>query len=114
MMSRDEVFAELHRRGVAKATANFSGGNDEGFVDEITMFSALGQEVGTLSEYRYGGQGDEDTRLAEAIAQPIYDEYGGFGFEGSVHGDLTWDVPARKVRMSKNEMTEYVHSTVEV
>jgi hypothetical protein len=44
-MTKHEVFAELKRLGAAKAVVEFSGGNDEGGVDDIALLDADGKQI---------------------------------------------------------------------
>jgi hypothetical protein len=112
-MSRDSVFAALKKKGVAKAEVYYSGGNDEGGVNDIALLDAAGKNVGNLQEYygapqtwdeatqRWVSAPDtptDDNRLAEALGAPVYDNYGGFAGEFYVSGTVTWDVEKRTVK----------------
>ena len=44
-------------------------------------------------------------RLAEALSQPVYDEYGGFAGEFEVEGRVIWDVSKATVSMEGSEDT---------
>ena len=108
-MNRDQAFAALRQRGVAKAVVSFSGGNDEGGVNDITLLDASGETLQhDLPTYTYGKEG-EDVALSEALGEPVYDQYGSFSGEFDVDGEVIWGVETREVRMSKEE-TEWVHS----
>ena len=45
-------------------------------------------------------------RLAEALSQPIYDEYGGFAGQFEVEGRVIWDVSKATVSMEGSEAEE--------
>ena len=48
-------------------------------------------------------EGDLAEALAEALAAPVYDEYGGFSGDFSVAGSVRWDVASRRVTMTGDE-----------
>lgn len=50
-MNRAQVFERLEELGAAKAVVEFSGGNDEGGADSITLHDAGGNEIGEVREY---------------------------------------------------------------
>jgi hypothetical protein len=53
-MTRQQVFAELRRRGISKVVCGFSGGNDEGGVDSMEATDGEGNIVeGFLSRETY-------------------------------------------------------------
>lgn len=118
---RREVFAELARRGVAQAKVHFSGGNDEGGINDVELLKADGSKVELLDQWdchppydvydkaqgKYVPAPDErsdqhkaDWILWEAFEAPMEAEYGGFGGEFYVSGTYTWDVTARKVTVT--------------
>lgn len=108
-MTRDETFAELAKRGFAKVVVHYSGGNDEGGVDQdIELLLANGQLGDTMSEPTWPAQWDgqkwleptevtEDDRLAHDLCAPVYDKWGGFAGDFCTDGTITWDVTARTV-----------------
>lgn len=118
-MTKEQVFAELEARGVAKAVAVFSGGNDEGGVDQITLFNEDDIEIGSLEPYYGRGQvydsatgswkpiedpdktGDND--LAMALGGPSDDRWGSYAGEFYVSGEVIWTVADRKVKMDYDE-----------
>lgn len=127
-LERRELWAELRRRGVAKVTVSFSGGGDEGGVDNITLLNAEGEEIGTLEE-DYGGSTydpktgqwvpvnppNPDTKLVEALVAPVYERYHTFAGEFYVSGTVDYDVPNEKALMNKSERVEsYEDSDEEV
>ncbi len=116
---------ELARRGFVRAAVEFSGGNDEGGVEEITLFRENGQ---TEDIDPYYGEGyryvngrfesirtelDDDEKLAQQLGTPVYDAYGSFAGEFSVYGKVIFDVANRTVKMEKEEMSGYDYSETE-
>lgn len=99
--SRDEIFDRLAALGVAKVKLSFSGGGDEGQVDEIECFDAEGKFV----------SGEEIdavlTEMDEEMEKPIFDKFGGFDGGFDVAGELTWDVENRKVKIG-SQVTDWI------
>jgi hypothetical protein len=127
-MDRRAMWAELRRRGVAKVTVSFSGGGDEGGVDEISLQDAAGNEIGKLQE-DYGGSTydpktgqwvpvnppNPDTGLVEALVAPVYERYHSFAGDFYVSGTVDYDVQNEKALMNKSERVEsYEDSDEEV
>ena len=108
-MTRAEVFGRLRELGAVAAVVPFNGGYDEGFVEGITLRGAEGSAVAVIHEDCYG-EAEEPFegahRLAEALSQPVYDEYGGFAGEFEVEGRVVWDVPKATVSMEGSEAEE--------
>lgn len=102
-MDRKELFAELRRRGAARAIANFSGGHDEGGVDDIQLLSETGFPVGTIQPW--GAEGIEK-EIADVICEPVYNRYYSFAGEFYVNGTVTWDVEKETVVMTGSESEE--------
>lgn len=117
IMSRDAVFTALKKRGVAKVEVHYSGGNDEGGVNDIIFLDANGENIGRMDEY-YGGTQEwddvakkylpakpptDDQRLSMSLCVPVYDKYYSFAGEFYVNGTLTWDVTTGKVNMRGTE-----------
>ncbi len=112
-MTRAQVFEELASRGADRAVLEFSGGNDEGGPDTITLYKGEGR-VGGLSPSAYAGVDSTAAQKAEAelvawLSQPIYDQYGGFDGDFDVYGELIWDVAKRSVEIVGEERSEYSH-----
>ena len=129
-MTRDEVFQELEKRGATSAEVSFEGGNDEGSAENAVLFDGEA-EIGELDEHDPQYERDEwgnivferitgsnyphpkttplspahqaDNDLAEALAAPVYDEFGNFGGSFDVEGKVVWDVRGRTVAMIGNE-----------
>lgn len=116
----DEVFRVLTGRGVARVEVRFSGGNDEGGVDEITLFDAAGAECGTIEEPHWRHEWDDaakawvpaepkpaDYDLVSTLCAPVYGRWGSFAGDFSVSGTLTWDAATKRAYFEGSE-TEYV------
>src|SRR3712207_9216628 len=99
-MTRAEVFERLRGLGAVAAVVPFHGGYDEGFIEGITLKDAEGNEVAVIHEDYYGNADEPFEgahRLAEALSQPVYDEYGGFAGQFEVEGRGIWDVSQAKI-----------------
>jgi hypothetical protein len=112
-MTRQHIFADLASRGADRAVLRFSGGNDEGGPDTITLYKGE-DRVGALSPSAYAGVDSTASQKAEAalvawLSQPIYDQYGGFDGDFDVYGELIWDVTERTVQIVGEERSEYSH-----
>lgn len=128
-MTKEEVFDNLARRGIARAEVSFYGGGDEGQIDGIVLYDYALEELDGIEEHSpapvLDGEGnpvyeedaagrkrpkrlpltpaqEADNALLAALEGPV-DEYGGFdgGFE--VDGNVTWDVEQREVILSGQE-----------
>lgn len=109
--NRDEVFTELNRRGIVRVEVEFSGGGDEGGVDKITVYPSESELEPNYPQYDYQKRRYKTPMsLEQMLCWPVESQYGGFGFEGSVHGKVIWDVPSRSVRL-EGEQTQYVPFT---
>lgn len=95
----------LRSAGVAEAEVEFSGGNDEGGVDSITLIDSNGNS----KEIDFWSNTVESEReLVEQLCAPVYNQYFSFAGEFHVNGTVYFNVEAETVRMSKDEQ-EYVH-----
>ena len=109
-MTRAEVFAALASRGADRAVVEFSGGNDEGGPDRITLYrdeeemhalSTSPSEMGTATARA-------DARLADALSDPVFEEYGTFAGDFDVAGEVIWEVDGETVQMVRDR-SEYQH-----
>lgn len=112
LMSRSEVFAELARRGAERAVVEFSGGNDEGGADAITLYMAAAapHALPTWFEGEQSAESRRDERLADALSGPVYEEYGTFAGDFDVSGEVIWDLAEWTVQMVRDERADYEHS----
>ncbi len=110
-MTRSEAFRELASRGADRAVVAFSGGNDEGGPDSITLYVGEG-ELSTLTTWPTGTRTVEEQaedRLADALSDPIFEAYGTFAGDFDVTGEVIWDVAERSVQMIRDERSGYDH-----
>ena len=111
-MSRAEAFVELAARGADRAVVEFSGGNDEGGPDAITLFAGE-NAVGTLPAWYdadVNPDGQANGRLVGALSAPVFERYHTFAGDFDVQGEVIWDVAAETVQMVKEERADYEHS----
>ena len=107
-MNNTEVFRLLRQRNVIKALVHFSGGNDEGDVESITLLVDAGQI--DLEPHYYGDDdSDPDKHLAKLLAEPVWDRYGGFGGDFYVDGRVVYDVTAGTAKMHTTEQESVDH-----
>lgn len=110
--SKKDGFRLLRARGAVKAEVQFSGGNDEGGADKITLTLAdestvdldagfaWVDEEGNVSEYVDGKHARRPATPEERVAfelwrtleAPLNYKYGSWAGDFSVSGVLTWDV----------------------
>lgn len=131
-----EVVVTLSPLGVTKIEVEFSGGNDEGGVDDLRYLDAEGKPVDVPRSnayertfYRNGRDVSEGwkvnegdwreqnlrdatpdevrwARVAKIVEAPIYARYYSFAGEFHVYGTLTWDVVAGTYAMHGQESHE--------
>jgi hypothetical protein len=112
-MTRAEVFAELVRRGADRALVEFSGGNDEGGPDAITLCTG---EAPVCTLCLWPCESDPtaeqlaDARLADALSDPVFEIYGTFAGDFDVSGEVIWNVGDTTVQMIRDERSDYEHS----
>lgn len=117
-LTRGQMFTRLHELGAAKVVVEFSGGGDEGGVDNITLYDGEGNELPIKLEENYSGSRWDGVRfvpvepntpnneLAAALAAPVNERYGSFAGEFYVSGTVDYDVVAGTVKMNKSERVE--------
>jgi hypothetical protein len=108
-LDRPGVFAALKRLGADRAVVQFSGGNDEGGPDSITLLT--GENVlRTLPTWWQGGEEDAQLiALSDALSAPVFEAYGTFAGDFEVSGEVIWDVAGRTVQMIRDERSEFEH-----
>ena len=106
-MTRAEVFERLQELGAVTAVVPFHGGYDEGFIEGITLKGAEGNAIAVIQDY-YGSAEEQPfegaDHLAEALSEPIYEEYGSFAGDFEVEGRVIWDVSKGTVSMEGSEV----------
>ena len=81
-----ELLAAMRKHGVHRIEATYSGGHDEGGVQEMTLFNASG---GTLN-------GGDYNDLYDACNEVMSTKYYSWALEGSVYGTLYVDLGERR------------------
>lgn len=106
-LTRQHVWRLLDTLRITGVTVEFSGGNDEGATDAITVWYA-----DDVYEYVQEDPNDEspDQRLIHALCQPVYGRWGGFDSGSEVVGQVVWDTKTRQVTADYQE-TEWVAHT---
>jgi hypothetical protein len=116
-VTRDQIFNELVARSVAKVIISFSGGNDEGGVDQIQLLYN-NEVVEYIDEYWPVPKYDEATKtwikpertyeqtFQFYLTKPIYNKYHTFAGDWYVNGELVWDVTKRSVTMNGSQTVE--------
>lgn len=79
---RHFVYHYLFNNEVSKAVVEFTGGNDEGSVDTVTITFRNG-EVIEIDSANY-------ENLYTALCSPVYYEYDSFAMECHVDGKIGW------------------------
>ena len=128
---KTKAFEMLAAKGMVKAVVSFSGGNDEGGVDQIVMYATLdpdaeGVELPCFEPggYTYNGETGKwdvpvnptvtpDQKLAEILETPVDETYGSFAGDFQVDGIVTWNVAEQSVTMVFDESVESYQSHTE-
>ena len=102
-LNRSEVFAMLgfEYPDATDVIVRFSGGEDEGGVDSITVHKG-DKEIAQIEE----GYGNSDSPLGEALSEPVYDRYSSFAGEFHVTGQVRRDLKSKTVKMDGQEAIE--------
>lgn len=124
---KQRALRALEVQGVVKCMIDYSGGNDEGGVDSITVTYADGREetnptwckrtyeammhnpkTGKWESKTLSPGRRQANKMADLIEQPVYDKYYTFAGEYYVHGTLEYDVRDGKVRMDGSEYVPHL------
>jgi hypothetical protein len=86
---------------LAKVVAEYSGYNDEGYLEAVECFDAAGKPVTAPEARRKPKYPDEYVRprLEELLYELLEARYGGWELNAGSYGTITVDVPAQKVRV---------------
>jgi hypothetical protein len=111
VMDRHKVFSLLKARNIVKVEVQYSGGNDEGSVNQINLIDNAGKVEYMEEYYDNYSVWDETTKsyrspepptkeqlLSKSLCAPVYDKYYSFAGEFYVSGTVTWDVVAGTVK----------------
>lgn len=115
-LTRNEMWAELEKRGVTKAEVHFSGGNDEGSIDHVYLMND-DEVIATLQEeyimavwekgaWKYEKEHSLDGKLVNSLAEPVEERYGSFAGDFYVDGIVSYDVKNRKVMMNYDDSVQ--------
>jgi hypothetical protein len=120
-MTKGAVLTELAKRGITRVEVEYSGGNDEGGVDDITFYK--GEDVVEVPEPRRAngfvhdpktGKWVQETKgftpeelkegeFFEGLEAPVYAKYYSFAGEFYANGKVIWDVGAGTCKMQGYE-----------
>jgi len=119
---KDKALRFLRDHNVVKCVIDYSGGNDEGGVDNTRVTYADGREelnpswcqrtyapmvpnpdTGKWERKTLTTEQERANECADAIEQPVYDRYSTFAGEFYVDGTVEYNVPEGKVRIDGNE-----------
>ena len=96
--NREDIYLLAAAAGAVRIAGEFSGGNDEGGYEMITLYNAQGCSI-------QGVDTGWDSEIGKAM-EPFLDQWGSFAGEFHVHGTVHVDVTARKVKIDYAESTE--------
>lgn len=113
--SKSEVFEFIARKGGDEAVVYFSGGNDEGGVNNISIRKD-GKEVCELQElyetsswdgtkWVTSTPTDPDKPYIDSLVAPVYGKYHSFAGDFYVDGVLTWNCKDKTCKMDGSETT---------
>jgi hypothetical protein len=109
-LDRPSAFAELTRLGADRAVVEFSGGNDEGGPDAITLFRGE-NALRTLPTWWQAGDPEKHlVALSDVLSEPVFQAYGSFAGDFDVTGEVIWDLAEKTVQMIRDERSDYEHS----
>ena len=90
-LKQDWLFNQLQNLNIAKVTVEFSGGDDDGGVNETLALDIDNNDASAVLE--------DNEHLYEYLHEPIYEKYGSFAGSYFVTGDLIWNVKDRTFTM---------------
>lgn len=124
------AFTLMRKLGIVRAEVEYSGGNDDGGVNDIRIFRGPGADDPNgvddttgeqLEEYsegelEYNVRTDrwkpktpktltDQDRLAQQLCAPVYEEWGSFAGEFYVSGKLVFDAATQKVTKGQDVET---------
>ena len=89
--AKQTLFETMKQHGLAYLEASYSGGNDEGGVDEVTVMKDDRGEAVTIDKVNW------QHPLTEACDRMLSTEFGSWAGEFSAHGILYADLKEGKV-----------------
>lgn len=97
--SENHIWLDLITNGIRRVHVSFSGGNDEGGADNIALIYDEDELVTTDIGSALYSKEDPAHEISNALAEPVYDEYGSFAGDFHVNGIVVWDVAKRTITM---------------
>jgi hypothetical protein len=98
--AKSKLFAAMHAHGISYLEASYSGGNDEGGVDEITVLKDDRGETVTIENLNW------QHPLTEACDAMLSTEFGSWAGDWTAYGTLFADRQQDKVWRA-GEMSSY-------
>ena len=118
-LPRYEIFRLLRELGTTRVEIEFSGGGDEGGIDNIVAYKKDVVLDVKLEEayiptvycpstktWKPERAMTDQEKLCQALGKPIDDAYGSFAGEYHVNGTLVYDVLNETIKMNKSESVE--------
>lgn len=100
---KDAIFAGMKELGADYAEASYSGGNDEGGVDDVALYRHVEDErieVATPTNFGW------DSPLFEALNDLLSIEFGTWAGDWSAHGTVFADLRQDRI-WRRGEMSSY-------
>ena len=105
---RSVLFALLREHKIKDVNVEFSGGNDEGGVDSITVCYEDGRVEDFPSDVEDSiydfekrtfveAELSEKEKISKMLTQPVWDQYGGFAGDFHVYGNILYDVETETI-----------------
>jgi len=105
-MNRQEMWAELRQRNVAKVIVDFSGGDQPIDVHKIMLLDAEGKEIGTLQrngDWERVNPPNPDMLLVDLLIGPVYERYHSFQCDFYISGTVDYDVQNEKILLNNTD-----------
>lgn len=120
---RGRLIEAFNQRGIARASVDFSGGNDEGGADGIVFMDADGNEVDVDRCYHYTRRNvdgkwveveltdteQEQNKFISLVEAPIYWRWGSFAGDFSVSGTMQYNINDDKYCKMEYDESSYEH-----
>ena len=110
--SLEQLIEAIGETGADLLVGSFNGGNDEGGIDDISLYRRREDYIGTdpkeMEEIQYDTQGSYWSDPIYGLANEIMsdEKYGGWAWEGSAWGMFYVDTRLRKAWEEGTETTE--------
>lgn len=97
------TFNLMSQLDIRRAEVEFHGGNDEGFIEGITVYRGERMIEGDLPYSYSDSKGAPEARLGYWLARPVFDKYDSFAGEFYVSGKVVWVLADKSVKMNAQE-----------